>query len=578
MNVTRWAIEKNRVTLLALAVVLIGGVTAYYRLPRNFDPGFIIRVAQVVTYFPGAGPDRVEQLVTDKLEKAIQEMPELDFIKSESKTGVSVILVNIKTRYKAMRPIWDKLRRKVDKARAGLPDGVIGPFVDDEFGDVYGVIIALTGDGFSYAELKEAADAVRDELLRIQDVAKVEIIGSQEERVFVEYNNARLAELGISPYQLMQILQTRNIIIPGGSVRVGPERIVLEPSGNFDSLKDLSRTVINSPVTGQVLFLGDIVQIRRGTVDPPHALMRHSGQPCLGLAVSMRDGGNLIRMGNDITALMDRLQGLYPHGLDFHIVNFQPTEVNDKVNDFVVNLGQSIFVVVAVMLVTLGIRTGMLVATLIPATMLMSLFVMLFFGIGMDQVSLASLIIALGMLVDNAIVICESIQVQIREGKKALDAAVDSAGELAVPLLTSSLTTSAAFLPIFLAKSDTGEYTAPLFKVVTITPAFLVGSLPDRHPAVVRPVFKSRSPGKRQNVHGIPGLPVFSGSSPALPAGDPGPGPGDFLRSDLVFPVPSGDLFPTVGPGVFPGGTGNALRICHRDHQRGRGGDRPVHG
>jgi multidrug efflux pump len=469
VNITRFAIEKNRVTTVFLLIVLFGGIAAYQRSPRDYDPGFIIRAAQVVTYFPGASPERVELLVTDKLEKAIQEIPELDFIKSQSKTGLSIVRVEIQERYTAMRPIWDNLRRKVAAAAVQLPEGVVGPFVNDEFGDVFGIVLGLTGEGFSYPDLKAVADQVRDELLRIDDVAKVEIFGAQEERIFVEFNNARLAQLGLSPYQLMHILEGRNIIIPGGDLVVGPERIVLEPSGNFDSVADLRQTVIRIPGQQELLFLEDIVDIRRSTIDPPRTRMHSSGRPSLGLAVSMRAGGNLIDLGKAVRATLERLQGHYPHGIEIETLSFQPEEVDHKVLNFRDNLLQSMGVVIAVMVVTLGLRTGLLVASLIPMTILMSVGLMYLLGIGLDQVSLAALIISLGMLVDNAIVMTESIMVQMAEGKARVAAAVDSARELIVPLLTSSLTTAAAFLPIFLAKSSTGEYTAPLFKVVTLT-------------------------------------------------------------------------------------------------------------
>jgi multidrug efflux pump subunit AcrB len=468
MNITLAAIEKNRITVVALIVIFFAGLAAYRDMPQSEDPGFIIRVALVVTYFPGASPERVEQLVTDRLEKAIQEIPELDFISSESKTGVSLIYVNIKESYTEMRPIWDDLRRKVDRVRADLPNGVIGPIVNDEFGDVFGIIIALTGEGYTYAELKEVADDVRNELLLIDEAAKVEIQGAQEERVFVEYNNARLAEFGLSPLQLAQILDTHNIIIPGGDVTTEAERIVLEPTGNFESLEDLRRSVIKLPGRQDLLYLEDLANVYRDYIDPPESMMRYSGRPCLGLAVSLRKGGNILSLGRQVKAAIDRLQEVYPIGIEFEIVAFQPDHVSRKVDSFVASLFQAVAIVLGVMLATLGVRTGFVVASLIPMSMVMSLLVMSILDIGIDQMSLAALIIALGMLVDNAIVMSESIMVQIAEGKSPVQAAVDSGIELRIPLLTSSLTTAAAFLPIYLAESSTGEYTAPLFKVVTI--------------------------------------------------------------------------------------------------------------
>jgi multidrug efflux pump subunit AcrB len=459
MNLTLAAIEKNRITVVVLAVILLSGTLSFFNMERAEDPGFIIRDAAVITYFPGASPRRVEQLVTDRIEKAIQQMPELKFVSSESKNGISIVYVKIRGEYREMRPIWDSLRRKVTDVSPQLPDGVIGPFVNDEFGDVFGTIVSITGDGFNYAELKEVADEVRDELLLISDVAKVDVYGDQEERIFVEYNNARLAELGLSPVQLQQILSSRNIIIPGGSIDTSEERISLEPSGNFLKLEHVKRALISVPGRVELIALQDIARIERGYVDPPQTKLRVNGEPALALAVSMREGGNILELGRQVKETIDRVEAEYPIGIDFTFVQFQAEPVNKKVNEFIGTLLQAIAVVVIVMLVSLGLRTGFVVASLIPMAL----------DIGLNQMSLASLMIALGMLVDNAIVMSESIMVQMGEGKPAVEAAVDSAAELRIPLLISSLTTIAAFLPIYLAESDTGEYTAPLFKVVTIT-------------------------------------------------------------------------------------------------------------
>ncbi|MEM7586058.1 MAG: efflux RND transporter permease subunit [Acidobacteriota bacterium] len=469
MNITQLAIEKNRVTAVALLVVAAAGISSFLGLPQSEDPGFLIRVAVVQTIFPGASPERVEQLVTDKLEKVIQEIPELDFVSSQSKTGVSIINVNIREEYTDLRPIWDNLRRKIDDARGDLPDDIQGPFVNDEFGDVFGIVVTISGDGYSYAEIKEVADEVRDELLLLEDIAKVEIFGAQEERVFVEYNNARLAEYGLSPIQLQQLLQAQNIIIPGGSITTEFEKIVLEPSGNFESLEGIRRTVIQIPGSSEVVYLEDLAEISRGYIDPPQSIARDRNGSSLALAISMREGGNIVELGDVVRPTLERLQAFYPIGIEFDWVQFAPDTVADLVDGFVVSLYQSVAIVTIVMLLSLGLRTGLVVATLIPMAMLATLAMMNVFSIGLDQMSIASLIIALGMLVDNAIVMSESIMVSMAGGKKPIPAAIESASELRIPLLTSSLTTAAAFLPIFLAESAVGEYTAPLFKVVTLT-------------------------------------------------------------------------------------------------------------
>jgi hypothetical protein len=396
---TRFAIEKKIVTVMALLVIVVAGFMTYLKMPRAEDPGFTIRTAQVTTIFPGASPERVELLVTDKLEKEIQQIPELDYINSESKTGISIIDVNIKESYKEMRPIWDDLRRKVDRVKPDLPDDIIGPIVNDEFGDVFGVVLALTGEGYTYAELKEIADDVRSELLFLEDVAKVDIHGIQEERVFVEYNNARLAELGLSPIQLQQILESRNIIIPGGEIFTADEQIVLEPSGNFDSVEDLRRTVIKLPGRSDLLFLDDLAEIYRGYIDPPTSRVRFRGTPALAIAINLREGGNVIRLGEQVKAQIELFKSSYPTGVEFDPVYFQPMWVGKKIDDFVGSLGQAIGIVLAVMMLFLGLRTGLIISSLIPMAMITAIFVMSFFDIGLDQMSLASLIIALGMLV-----------------------------------------------------------------------------------------------------------------------------------------------------------------------------------
>ncbi len=468
MNLTRHAIDRRAVTFVALAAIAVSGVLAYRDLPRAEDPGFIVRNAIVKTRFPGAAPERVELLVTDKLEKAIQEIPEVAHITSESRTGQSIVTVEARESVTDLRPVWDRLRRKVDEAAAALPEGV-SPVVDDELGEVFGTVLALTADGFSYAELEEIANQVRDFLLKIDDVAKVDIHGAQEERVYVDFDNARLAGLGLSAAQLQGILQSSNIIIPGGAVETGVERIVLDPTGNFTSLEDIRRAPLTLPGTTQTLYLGDVADIRRGYADPPGSRVRANGRAALVLAVSMREGGNIVRLGENILSALSELEGRYPVGVAFDILAFQPDVVHRAVTTFVSSILQAVGIVLACMLLFLGLRTGLVVATLVPMTILATLMLMRYLGIGLDKMSLASLIIALGLLVDNAVVMSESIVVRMRAGEKAREAALASARELRVPLLVSSLTTIAAFLPIVLAESAVGEYTAPLAQVIAIT-------------------------------------------------------------------------------------------------------------
>ncbi len=467
MNLTQYAIDNRVVTFVLLAVMTLSGVVAYFELPRAEDPGFLVRTAVVTSQFPGASPERVELLVTDRIERVIQEIPEVKTISSESRTGLSIITVELRETVNDLSPVWNDLRRKVEGVISELPQGVV-PSVDDELGDVYGTVIALTADGFSSAEMKEIAEQVRDVFLKIDDVSKVEIRGIQQERVYVNFDNARLSGLGLSAAQLQSILQSSNIIISGGQVETQMERIVLEPTGNFTSVEDIRQTLISLPGTGERVFLGDVAEIQRGYVEPPVVRIRANGQEALVLGIAMRSGGNIIQLGENIQVAIADLEQQYPIGVSFDILSFQPGVVDRAISTFVTSIPQAVGIVLACMLIFLGLRTGLVVASLIPMTILATLMIMQFFGIGMDKMSLVSLIIALGLLVDNAIVMSESILVRMESGDSPRTAALASTKELRVPLLISSLTTIAAFLPIVLAESAVGEYTAPLAQVIAI--------------------------------------------------------------------------------------------------------------
>lgn len=469
MNFTRAAIEQNRVTLVAVTIIMLTGALGFFSLPQAKDPGFLTRTAQITTFFPGASPERVESLVTDRIENAVQEMAELETLAGTSRRNISSVRINVKGTYTNITEIWDDLRRKVDTIRGDLPAGVIGPVINDDLGEIVGVIIGITGEGLGHKELKDIADQVRDQLLSIEEVAKVELHGDQDERILVEYNHASLARVGLSPAQLNAILEHRDIIIPGGDISVGSEQIVIEPSGNVESIDDLQQTVIQLPGRSQVTYLGDVVDIRRAYVDPARHETRSNGVRAIGLAVSLRDGSNIVDLGDKVSALLDELPDIHPHGVEFDVIHFEPREVSTRVNRVVITLLQSIAIVMGVLLIVLGLRAGLVVSSLIPATMLATLLFMAVLDIGLDPVSLASLIIALGMVASNAIVVTESIMVKMEEGEAPIEAAVSSAKELRIPLLTSSLITCAAFLPLFLAESAVGEYTSSVFKVVSIS-------------------------------------------------------------------------------------------------------------
>ena len=468
MNITRFAIEKNRITIAFLIIIILGGYTAYNTISRAMEASFVIRWALITTDFPGASPERMEMLISDPIEKVVQETPELDYVQSTSVIGYSSVFVRLKDQYTDTQPIWDDLERRLDDLSPTLPTGIKGPDLVYDFDETYGIQVALIGEGYSYAELNEVAKELRDEILQVPDVAEVLLVAEQKERIYLEFNNARLAELGISPDYILGYAQSRNIISPGGKINLGSEKIVLEPTGNFQTIDDLKSTLVILPASQDIVNLEDIVSITRGYKDPPNSIMHFNGENCIGLAISMREGGNIIKLGDNINKLLDDLKPNYPIGIDYNAYYFQPKEVQRSVDDCVSNIVQAMIIVIIVMMISLGFRTGLLVSTLIPMVMLMSVFLMNAFGIVLHMVSLGALLISLGMLVDNAIVLAESIAFQISKGKKPVEAAIDSATELRIPLLVASLTTCAAFLPIYIADSLIAEYCQNLFIVTSI--------------------------------------------------------------------------------------------------------------
>ncbi len=472
MNITEAAVKYNRVTYVLLCIVVVMGIASYTELPRDSMPPFTIRVASVVTGFPGAGPERVESLITQVVEEVAQEIAEVDFITSESRTGLSVIQVSLKENVPAseLQPVWDQLRRKIDAIRADLPDGIYGPEVkDDDVGVVYGIQVGLVSDGFEFAELKDYADDLRDKLIKLPDAAKVEIGGVIEERIFVDVSNDQLSSLGISSSRLRATISSANIVIPAGEVRYGDERIILEPSGSFEDIEALRKLLIPTDSRGTTVFLDDIANVYREYISPREEIVRINGAEGLALNISLIDGANIVRLGEDVDRLLADYDSTLPVGISVTRVASQDVDVADQVNNFVVNVLQSVAIVMVVMLIFLGLRTGLVVSSLIPSAIILTLLLMDVFSVGLNQVSLAALIMSLGMLVDNAIVMAESILTKMAEGKRKLDAALESSRELLIPLLISSLTTSAAFLAFFLAESAMGEIMGPLFVVVTMT-------------------------------------------------------------------------------------------------------------
>ncbi|MCP5049370.1 MAG: efflux RND transporter permease subunit [bacterium] len=464
--ITKFAIKNNVLTISIMIILVFLGVSVFSSMPRDDMPPFLIRSMSIVTSFPGASSERVENLISDKIEKVVQEVPQVDFITSESRTGISIVRVNVKESEFDLRPIFDRIRRKVEDMEHQLPGGT-NVTIKDELGDVFGIIIGLTADGYSFAEMKEIAEDIRDGLIKLPNAAKVKITGRQEEQIFMEFDDARLSDLGLTNQKLQGMIAATNIVFPGGNIKVGNRRIILEPTGSFESVEDLKNTIISSR-GGEIVRLGDVTTISRGYIDPRETINKINGKPGMAIGVNLIAGGNIIELGREVDGKLEEFLQVYPHGVEIQRVASQDAAVDQSVKDFIDNLIQAVGVVLAVMLLFLGLRTGLVVASLIPVTVVTTLLLMSMFGVGLNKVSLASLIIALGMLVDNAIVMSESIMVKMEGGKTALDAAVDSSKELMVPLLTSSLTTAAAFMAFFLAESVMGEIMGQIFVVVSI--------------------------------------------------------------------------------------------------------------
>ena len=469
MNLAKFSIEKNRITFMVLATIILLGLAMYLSLSRDSMPPYTVRVATVVSQFPGASPERVEQLVTDKIEKVAQELPELDEVSSTSRTGLSVVSVTLKDEVAEadMQAVWDRLRRKLN-ALQGLPSGVTPNLNDDGIGEVYGIVVGLTSDGYSYAEMKEYADDIKDDLIKLPDAAKVELGGAQEERVFVEFDDSRLKEYNLSASILLQRIGATNILNSGGQVNVGDERIILEPTGNFNSVDDIKDMLIPVGNGIQLVKLGDITNVVKGYVDPPTQIVSVNGREAISLHVNLKENKNIVALGEEVNRIVNNWQERLPVGLELTRVSSLDTYIEVKVSDFIVNLMQSIGIVLLVMLVFLGVRTGLVIASLIPIVTIMTLMIMGLINVGLNQVTLAALIMALGMLVDNAIVVAETIMIKLEQGIEKKQAAIEAFTELWMPLLISTLTTSAAFLSFYLSPTTMGDIVGPIFVVITI--------------------------------------------------------------------------------------------------------------
>ena len=467
-NLSEWALRHRSLVLYLIVVCAIFGAFAYSKLGQSEDPPFTFKVMVVRTNWPGASAREVEQQLTDRIERKLQEVPYVDWVRSYSKPGESLVFFQIRDSAPAadVPETWYQVRKKVGDMRNTLPSGIQGPYFNDEFGDTYVSIYAVTGDGFGYRDLKAFGDKVRAELLRVPGVAKVDTIGEQEEKVFVELSNAKLATLGVTPGEIVATLSTQNAVVASGTFDTPTDRIVLRPSGAFGSLDAIRDLAIRAG--GRVLRLGDIATVTRGYVDPPQQKMRVAGREALGLGITMGAGGDVVKLGHGLDAEIARLRTQLPVGVEIVQVASMPVAVQRSVNQFVRSLAEAVLIVLAVSLVSLGWRTGMVVAVAIPLVLAGTFLGMWLFDIGLHKISLGALILSLGLLVDDAIIAVEMMAIKLEQGLDRFRAASFAYTSTAYPMLTGTLVTIAGFLPIATAKSSTGEYTRSIFEVSAI--------------------------------------------------------------------------------------------------------------
>ena len=467
-NLSAWALANR--PLVTYFMVLLGalGVWSYFHLGQSEDPPFTFRIMVVRTTWPGASADEVDRLVTDKIEAKLQELYALDYLRSYSRPGESQIFVVFREDLPAstMPENYYQVRKKIGDMRHTLPHGIVGPSFNDEFADTFGNIYALQGKDFSYAELKDYAERVRDRLLRIQDVAKVQFLGLQEERIYVDISNSRRAKLGIPPRLIADTIAQQNDVVSAGSLDTTSDKIFVRVGGGLTKVED----VRNLPIqyAGRSFRVGDVADVYRGYEDPPAPRLRFNGEPAIGIAVSMEQGGDIIRLGQRLDTELAQLNHDVPLGMGLARIADQPLAVSDSITEFVRALAEAVVIVLVVCFVSLGVRTGLVVALSIPLVLAMTFAAMYYFHIGLHKTSLGALVIALGLLVDDAIIAVEMMAVKLEEGFDRIQAASFTYSSTAFPMLSGTLITAAGFLPIATAKSATGEYTVAIFQVTVI--------------------------------------------------------------------------------------------------------------
>ncbi|MBW2383783.1 MAG: efflux RND transporter permease subunit [Deltaproteobacteria bacterium] len=471
MNLAEFSL-KNRTTVLVLtASMLFGGMISFQGLARYEDPEFTIKEALVLTPYPGASPTQVELEVSDRIEKAIQELGQLEWIESTNYRGMSRVRARMLDQYdkNALPQVWDELRRKVGDIQGNLPPGAGPSVVNDDFGDVWGVFVAIHGDEYSYAELREVAKLLQRELLLVEDVRKIDFWGMQEEAVYVETDRDRMSQLGISPGRIVELLRARNVAADAGRAQVGTEFIAIHPSGEFMSVEAFEGLLLSEEGANEQIFLRDVANVRRGYVEPPSTLLRYDGEHAVGLGISTKVGGNVVKMGELIELRMRELSAQIPLGVEFGIISLQSDAVIQAIDGFMISLYEAVAIVIAVLVLFMGLRSSMIIGFVLAFTISGTFIFMGPTDTALERISLGALIIALGMLVDNAIVIVDGMLVRIQKGARAEDAAIEVVGQSALPLLGATAVAIMAFGAIGLSQDSTGEYCRSLFKVVMIS-------------------------------------------------------------------------------------------------------------
>ncbi|MGZ9035229.1 MAG: efflux RND transporter permease subunit, partial [Rhodospirillales bacterium] len=466
LNLSEWAIRHRSLVTYFMLVLLVAGVASYLRLGRSVVAEFTIKTLVAPATWPGATVGDTLQQVTDRLERTLQETPDLDYLKSYTSAGQTTIFVYLKDSTPAARvpDIWYQVRKKVGDIRQTLPLGTLGPFFNDEFGDTYGIVYGFTADGFTRQELRDYVDEVRKRLLQLPDMSKIDVIGAQDERVYVEFSTERLAGLGIDRAALVAALQAQNAVAPAGVVQTGDEKILIRVSGDFRSEQDL--LAVNFVANGRMIRLGDIARVTRGPADPAQPMFRVNGQDAIGLAIAMRKGGDVLALGRNVEQAMAEIVGDLPVGIEATLVADQPVTVEHAVDEFMEALWEAVAIVLAVSLVSLGLRAGAVVAIAIPLVLAIVFVAMQAFGIDLQRISLGALIIALGLLVDDAMITVETMVTRLEHGDDKEHAATFAYTSTAFPMLTGTLVTVAGFVPIGFARSAAGEYTFSIFAVV----------------------------------------------------------------------------------------------------------------